>query len=64
MFLSLPSGSNNFANTLQMWHKADWDKVKKDPASIGLPREEWIHEHDSAQHAESVADDVIKKFSP
>lgn len=26
--------------TRDMWHKADWDKAAKDPASIQLPRED------------------------
>lgn len=28
--------------TRDMWHKADWDEVAGDPASIQLPREDWI----------------------
>lgn len=49
--------------TRDMWHKADWDKVKKDPKSVELPREDWILLHDAEKHAEKVADDVIKQFS-
>ncbi|EED21848.1 MAK1-like monooxygenase, putative [Talaromyces stipitatus ATCC 10500] len=49
-------------STRDMWHKADWDKVKKDSSSIHLPREDWIFAHDAEKHAEEVFDDVIKKF--
>ncbi|KXT15569.1 hypothetical protein AC579_9953 [Pseudocercospora musae] len=49
--------------TRDMWHKADWDKVKKDPDSIGIPREDWIHMHDAEEHAESVVTESIAKFS-
>ncbi|KUJ18997.1 putative MAK1-like monooxygenase [Mollisia scopiformis] len=49
--------------TRDMWHKADWDKVKKDPKSIELPREDWIFQHDAQKHAEQVYDDVVKKFT-
>ncbi|GAM35635.1 hypothetical protein TCE0_017r04121 [Talaromyces pinophilus] len=48
--------------TRDMWHKADWDKVKEDPASIHLPREDWIFAHDAEKHAEEVFDEVVKKF--
>jgi 2-polyprenyl-6-methoxyphenol hydroxylase-like FAD-dependent oxidoreductase len=29
-----------------MWHKADWSKVRENPASIRLPREDWLLKHD------------------
>ncbi|KAF8535418.1 hypothetical protein BDD12DRAFT_912790 [Trichophaea hybrida] len=29
-----------------MWHKADWSKVRKNPDSIKLPREDWLMRHD------------------
>jgi hypothetical protein len=35
-----------------MWHKADWDEVKRDPTKIQFPREDWIFQHDAEQHAE------------
>ena len=37
-----------------MWHKADWDKVKRNPESVQFPREDWIHTHDAENHAEEV----------
>ena len=43
-----------------MWHKADWDKVAKDPKSIQLPREDWILKHDAEKHAEDVFDSVVQ----
>lgn len=39
-------------STRDLWHKTDWDKVKKDPDSIGFPREDWIHGFDAEKHAE------------
>jgi 2-polyprenyl-6-methoxyphenol hydroxylase-like FAD-dependent oxidoreductase len=48
--------------TRDMWHKADWEKVKKDPKSIELPREDWIFSFDAERHAEEVFDEVAKKF--
>ncbi|KAJ5218385.1 uncharacterized protein N7498_000484 [Penicillium cinerascens] len=38
--------------TRDMWHKADWDKVAKDPESIQLPREDWIFRFDAEKNAE------------
>ncbi|KAL3707790.1 hypothetical protein TMatcc_005772 [Talaromyces marneffei ATCC 18224] len=48
--------------TRDMWHKADWDKVKEDPSSIHMPRDDWIFTHDAEKHAEEVFDEVVKKF--
>ena len=48
---------------VQMWHKADWDKVKQNPESIQMPREDWIHGHDSQQHADEIVAESLKKFT-
>jgi hypothetical protein len=40
--------------TRDMWHKADWDKVKKNPESVQFPREDWIHTFDAEKHTEEV----------
>ncbi|KAL1977280.1 hypothetical protein VTN31DRAFT_139 [Thermomyces dupontii] len=48
--------------TRDMWHKADWDKVKENPNSIHLPREDWILGHDAEKHANEVFDEVVKRF--
>ncbi|KAK3707169.1 hypothetical protein LTR37_012338 [Vermiconidia calcicola] len=48
--------------TRDMWHKADWDKVKEDPKSIGMPREDWILGHDAEKHAEAVVANMVSKF--
>ncbi|KAH6720714.1 putative MAK1-like monooxygenase [Leptodontidium sp. MPI-SDFR-AT-0119] len=45
--------------TRDMWHKADWDKVKKDPKLVEFPREDWIFLHDAQKHAEEVYDEVV-----
>lgn len=29
------------------WHKADWTKVRENPESIRMPREDWLLKHDS-----------------
>lgn len=47
--------------TRDMWHKTDWNKVREDPASVALPREDWIHFHDAETHAEEVFDDIFRK---
>ncbi|KAF4314100.1 putative FAD binding domain protein [Botryosphaeria dothidea] len=49
--------------TRDMWHKTDWEKVKEDPTSIQLPREDWIFEFDAEKHAEEVFDEVAKQLS-
>lgn len=45
-----------------MWHKADWDKVREDPKSIALPREDWILAHDAEAHAEESFDGIFQKY--
>ncbi|KAI5820119.1 hypothetical protein BZA77DRAFT_127223 [Pyronema omphalodes] len=33
-----------------MWHKADWTKVRENPESIKLPREDWLMRHDCERY--------------
>ncbi|KAF2689155.1 FAD/NAD(P)-binding domain-containing protein [Lentithecium fluviatile CBS 122367] len=49
--------------TRDMWHKTDWEKVKKEPESIQLPREEWIFGFDTEQYTEEYGDEIIAKVS-
>lgn len=49
--------------TRDMWHKTDWEKVKKDPTLIQFPREDWVFQHDAEKHAEEMGDEAIKKCS-
>lgn len=49
--------------TRDMWHKTDWNKVREDPKSIAMPRDDWIHFHDAEVHAETVFDEVFKRHS-
>ena len=49
-------------STRDMWHKADWDEVKKDPSKVQLPREDWILKHDSRQFAEDNFDRVAEEI--
>jgi 2-polyprenyl-6-methoxyphenol hydroxylase-like FAD-dependent oxidoreductase len=49
--------------TRDMWHKADWDKVKKDPKSIELPREDWVLQFDAERHAEDVFDEIVRNLA-
>lgn len=46
-----------------MWHKADWDKVKADPKSIQLPRQDWIFKHDARKYAEENFEDALRNLS-
>ncbi|KAJ5888757.1 MAK1-like monooxygenase [Penicillium taxi] len=47
--------------TRDMWHKADWDQVAKDPTKIALPREDWIFAFDAEKNAAETFDNVVKK---
>lgn len=46
--------------TRDMWHKADWDKVKEDPSAVHFPRQDWIFMFDAERHAEEVYDEVVR----
>ncbi|KAF9878321.1 hypothetical protein CkaCkLH20_04359 [Colletotrichum karsti] len=46
-------------STRELWHKTDWAKVKENPESIALPREDWILEFDAEKHAEENFDKLL-----
>lgn len=48
--------------TREQWHKADWDKIWKDPKMLHLKREAWLLNFDAETHAYEVVDDVLKKL--
>ncbi|KAI5272526.1 putative MAK1-like monooxygenase [Aureobasidium subglaciale] len=48
--------------TRDMWHKADWDRVKDDPKSVQMPREDWILGHDAEAHASQVFQASFNKY--
>ena len=37
--------------TRDKWHKADFEKIKENPESLRLVREEWLLNHDAEAHA-------------
>lgn len=49
--------------TRDLWHKVDWAAVKEDPASVQMPRLEWILEHDTEKHAEEVYEEVAAQVA-
>jgi 2-polyprenyl-6-methoxyphenol hydroxylase-like FAD-dependent oxidoreductase len=49
--------------TRDMWHKADWEKVKKNPKEVEMPREEWILGFDAEVHVRKVFDEVFAKYA-
>ncbi|KAJ9129790.1 FAD/NAD(P)-binding domain-containing protein [Coniochaeta hoffmannii] len=48
-------------STRDMWHKADWSKVKENPDLVKFPREDWVFMHDAQGHAEEVFDRVYQE---
>jgi hypothetical protein len=50
-------------STRDMWHKTDWEKVKKDPEIIQFPRQDWIFDFDTEKNAEEMYDEVVKGLS-
>ncbi|ORY09992.1 hypothetical protein BCR34DRAFT_588941 [Clohesyomyces aquaticus] len=47
--------------TRDMWHKTDWEEVRRNPEKIAFPREDWIFGYDAEKYTEEVAEEVIKK---
>lgn len=45
--------------TRDLWHKADWNEVAKNPASIQMPREDWIFRFDAERNAEETLSKII-----
>ncbi|KAL4903894.1 hypothetical protein BDW74DRAFT_185951 [Aspergillus multicolor] len=45
--------------TREIWHKASWDEVEKDPKRLELPRENWILNHDAEAHAERACEEIF-----
>lgn len=37
--------------TRDVWHKTDWEAVKKNPKLLVMPRPEWIFGHDCQKYA-------------
>jgi 2-polyprenyl-6-methoxyphenol hydroxylase-like FAD-dependent oxidoreductase len=48
--------------TREQWHKADWDKIWKDPTLLHLKRDPWLLDFDAETHAYEVIDDVLRKL--
>ena len=46
--------------TRDMWHKADFSEVKKDPDSMRLKREPWLLDHDAEMYAEENYDATVR----
>ncbi|KAI2605634.1 FAD/NAD(P)-binding domain-containing protein [Hypoxylon sp. NC1633] len=49
-------------STRDMWHKTDWEKVKKEPEMIQFPRQDWIFDFDAEKNAEETYDSVVKEL--
>ncbi|KAK0609001.1 FAD-dependent monooxygenase roqM, partial [Lasiodiplodia hormozganensis] len=48
--------------TRDRWHKADFDKVLKEPEAVRLPREEWLLGHDAEAHAYAVYGETVEQM--
>ena len=46
--------------TREQWHKADWDKIRKDPTSLHLKREPWLLDFDAETDAYNRYDEVVQ----
>lgn len=48
--------------TREQWHKADWEKIRKDPNSLHIKREPWLLDFDAETDAYARYDDVVREF--
>ena len=48
--------------TRDKWHKADFEKVKDNPESMALAREEWLLNHDAEKHAYKVWEETMREI--
>ena len=49
--------------TREQWHKADWDKIRKDPKSLHLKRDAWLLDFDQEPHTYGVFDEAITQLN-
>jgi 2-polyprenyl-6-methoxyphenol hydroxylase-like FAD-dependent oxidoreductase len=49
--------------TREQWHKADWNKIRKDPQSLHLKREAWLLNFDQEAHTYDIFDETVKKLN-
>ncbi|EPQ55368.1 FAD/NAD P-binding domain-containing protein [Gloeophyllum trabeum ATCC 11539] len=49
--------------TRDMWHKADWDEVKKNPDIIKLKRDDWLFLFDCEKNTYEVWDETVKELT-
>lgn len=49
--------------TREQWHKADWDKIRRDPNSLHLKREPWLLDFDQESYTYSVIDDTMTNLN-
>ena len=49
--------------TREQWHKADWDKIRKDPKSLHLKRDAWLLDFDQEPHTYAVFDEVVAQLN-
>lgn len=47
----------------EKWHKADWTKVRQNPESIRLPREDWLLKHDSEKFVRRLWTRVVAELA-
>ncbi|KAI1276822.1 hypothetical protein F5Y07DRAFT_122416 [Xylaria sp. FL0933] len=50
-------------STRDMWHKTDWEKVKKNPEVIQFPRQDWIFDFDTEKNAEETYDKIVEELT-
>ena len=48
--------------TREQWHKADWDKIRKDPRSLHLKRDPWLLDFDQEAHTYAVFDEAVAQL--
>jgi 2-polyprenyl-6-methoxyphenol hydroxylase-like FAD-dependent oxidoreductase len=49
--------------TREQWHKADWEKIRKDPTSLHLKRDPWLLDFDQEAHTYAVFDDAVAQLN-
>ena len=49
--------------TREQWHKADWEKIRKDPESLHLKRAAWLLDFDQEPHTYAVFDEAVAQLN-
>lgn len=56
------SAQKTGVEVMELWHAADWEKVKQNPESMKLPRDDWLLLHDCEKWTRGIWDEALEEL--